>query len=209
MSESLALIEHFPYLTLFVLLVLGGMGLPFPEDATLLLSGFLVAQEVIKPLPAFLVVYSGLLLTDFFLYLAGKKYGRKVVEHKTFHRILSPEKILKIEETFRKWGSLLIFFGRHILGLRAQLFVVAGVMRMAPAKFLLADAISALFTIGLWGGAGYLGGNSLQVLRKDMTRIEHIGIIVLVLLFACWIVYVYFKGNKKFEEDKKGDKIEP
>lgn len=207
MFESIALIEHFPYLTLFVLLVLGGMGLPFPEDATLLLSGFLIAQEVIKPLPAFLVVYSGLLLTDFFLYLAGKKYGRKVVEHKTFHKILTPEKILKIEETFRKWGSLLIFFGRHVWGLRAQLFVVAGVMRMAPAKFLLADAISALFTIGLWGGAGYLGGNSLQVLRKDMTRIEHIGIIVLVVLFACWIVYVYFKGNKKFEEDKKGDNI--
>src|SRR4030043_776624 len=207
MFESIALMEHFPYLTLFVLLVLGGMGLPFPEDATLLLSGFLIAQEVIKPLPAFLVVYCGLLLTDFFLYLIGKKYGRKVVEHKRFHKIISPEKISKIEEIFRKWGSLLIFFGRHILGLRAQIFVVAGVMRMAPIKFLIADAISALFTIGIWGGIGYLGGNSLQVLKKDITRIEHIGIIVLVVLFACWIVYVYFKGNKKFEEDKKGDKI--
>jgi membrane protein DedA with SNARE-associated domain len=207
MFESITLIEHFPYLGLFVLLILGGMGLPFPEDATLLLSGFLIANEIIKPLPAFLVVYSGLLLTDFLLYLVGKKYGRKVVEHKRFHKIISPGKISKIEETFRKWGSLVIFFGRHILGLRAQIFVVAGVMRMAPAKFLVADAISALFTIGLWGGAGYLGGNSLQVLRKDMTRIEHIGIIVLVVLFVCWIVYVYFKGNKKFEEDKKGDKI--
>ena len=184
------------------------MGLPFPEDATLLLSGFLIANEIIKPLPAFLVVYSGLLLTDFLLYSVGKKYGRKVVEHKRFHKIISPEKISKIEETFRKWGSLVIFFGRHIWGLRAQLFVVAGVMRMAPEKFLVADAISALFTIGLWGGVGYLGGNSLQVLKRDITRIEHIGIIVLVVLFACWIVYVYFKGNKKFEVDKKGDKIE-
>ncbi len=207
--EVISFIDQFPYFGIFLLLILGGMGLPFPEDATLLLSGFLIAQEVIKPLPAFLVVYSGLLLTDFFLYLAGKKYGRKVVEHKTFHRILSPEKILKIEETFRKWGSLLIFFGRHVFGLRAQLFVVAGVMGMAPAKFLVADAISALFTIGLWGGAGYLGGNSLQALRKDMTKIEHIAIIVLLVLFTSWIVYVYFKGNKKFEEDKKGDKIEP
>ena len=208
MFESITLIEHFPYLGLFVLLILGGMGLPFPEDATLLLSGFLIANEIIKPLPAFLVVYSGLLLTDFLLYSVGKKYGRKVVEHKRFHKIISPEKISKIEETFRKWGSLVIFFGRHIWGLRAQLFVVAGVMRMAPEKFLVADAISALFTIGLWGGVGYLGGNSLQVLKRDITRIEHIGIIVLVVLFACWIVYVYFKGNKKFEVDKKGDKIE-
>ncbi len=208
MFESITLIEHFPYLGLFVLLILGGMGLPFPEDATLLLSGFLIANEIIKPLPAFLVVYSGLLLTDFLLYSVGKKYGRKVVEHKRFHKIISPGKISKIEETFRKWGSLVIFFGRHILGLRAQIFVVAGVMRMTPIKFLVADAISALFTIGLWGGVGYLGGNSVQALKRDITRIEHIAIIVLVVLFVCWIVYVYFKGNKKFEEDKKGDKIE-
>ena len=54
-----------------------------------------------------------------------------------------------------------------------------------------------------------LGGNSIQILKKDLTRIEHIAIIVLVILFACWIIYIYFKGNKKFEEDKKGDKIEP
>ena len=81
-------------------------------------------------------------------------------------------------------------------------------MRMTPIKFLVADAISALFTIGIWGGDGYLGGNSLQVIKRDITRIEHIAIIVLVVLFVCWIVYVYFKGNKKFEEDKKGDKIE-
>jgi membrane protein DedA with SNARE-associated domain len=64
-------------------------------------------------------------------------------------------------------------------------------------------------TIALMGGIGYVGGNSIQILKKDLTRIEHIAIIVLVILFACWIIYVYFKGNKKFEEDKKGDKIEP
>ena len=99
-------IGHFPYLGIFALFILGGIGLPFPEDATLLLSGFLIANEMIKPLPAFLVVYAGLLLSDFFLYSVGKKYGRKIVEHKRFHRIISHGRISKIEEKFRKWGSL-------------------------------------------------------------------------------------------------------
>jgi membrane protein DedA with SNARE-associated domain len=85
---------------------------------------------------------------------------------------------------------------------------VAGVMRMPAIKFLIADATTALLTIALMGGIGYVGGNSIQILKKDLTRIEHIAIIVLVVLFACWIIYVYFKGSKKFEEDKKGDKIE-
>ena len=49
--------DHLPYLGIFLLLILGGMGLPFPEDATLILSGFLVAHGAITPLPTFLSVY--------------------------------------------------------------------------------------------------------------------------------------------------------
>ena len=201
--------EHLPYLSIFLLLILGGIGLPFPEDATLILSGFLIAHEIIKPLPAFLVVYPVLLLTDFFLYLVGKKYGRMVVEHKRFRRIISSDRLSKLEEKFKKGDVWVILIGRHFLGLRAQIFLVAGVMRMSPVKFLVADATTALLTIALMGGIGYAGGNSVQILRKDLTRIEHIAIVVLMILITGWIVFKYFKGNKKFEEDKKGDKIEP
>ena len=199
MLEVTALVDHFPYVGIFALLILGGIGLPFPEDATLILSGFLVAHEVVKPLQTFLIVYSGLLASDFFLYLVGKKYGRMIVEHKKFRRIISHDQLLKLEEKFKKRDVWVILIGRHFLGLRAQIFLVAGVMRMSPVKFLVADAVTAILTIALMGGIGYMGGNSIQILKKDLTRIEHIAIIVLVVLFACWIIYVYFKGNKKFE----------
>ena len=120
MLESTTLINHFPYLGLFLLLILGGIGLPFPEDATLLLSGFLIAHGVIQPVPAFLVVYSGLFMAEFFLHSVGKKYGREVVGHQRFQRILSSGQLLKLEEKFKKWGIYVAFFGRHILGLRVQ-----------------------------------------------------------------------------------------
>jgi len=94
-------------------------------------------------------------------------------------------------------GQLVICFGRHIFGLRAQIFLVSGVMKMSATKFLIADAISALFTIGLWGGVGYLGGNSLQVVKRDVTRIEHIGVVVFVLLLLGGIIFRYFKSNRK------------
>ena len=60
---------HFPYAGLLLLLFLGETGFPFPEDATLLLSGFLIAHKLTKFVPTLLVVYGGLLLTDFSLYL--------------------------------------------------------------------------------------------------------------------------------------------
>ena len=75
--------------------------MPFPEDATLILSGLLVAHEAITPLPTFLTVYAGLLASDFFLYLVGKKYGRMVVEHKKFQKMISSDRLSKLEGKFK------------------------------------------------------------------------------------------------------------
>jgi len=204
MLEITTLIKHSPYLGIFILLFLGDIGLPFPEDTTLILSGFLIAQGITQPLPTLLVVYSGLLMTDFSLYLAGRKYGRRVVQHKRFQRIISPDRLSKLEEKFKRWGIFVVFFGRHLLGVRAQIFLAAGVMRMPAIKFLMADAVSAILTVTLMVGIGYLGGNSIQVLKKDLTRIEHIAVVLLVILLAGWMVFRYFKGSRRFERTKRG-----
>jgi membrane protein DedA with SNARE-associated domain len=192
-----AIIEHFPYIGFFILLVLGGIGFPFPEDATLILCGFLISTSVVKPIPALIVVYSGLLIVDFFLYSVGKKYGRKIVTHKRFHKVISPERLSKLEDKFDKRGILLILVGRHLVGLRAQLMIVSGVMRMPPLKFLIADAISSLLTIALWGGIGYIGGNSLEIIKKDITRVEHLAILLITLLLTIFLFYRRFKLPKK------------
>ena len=199
MVEVGSLIDHFPYLGIFVLLVLGDIGFPFPEDATLLLSGFLIANDIIKLIPALLVLYPSLLGTDFFLYLIGKRYGRRVVEHKRFHRIISPERLSKLEEKFNRWGILVVFFGRHLLGLRAQVFLVAGVLRMSAIKFLVADAASAILTVAVMVGLGYWGWNSIQILKRDTKRIEYVIVVVIVLLLASFIIFKYFKNRSKLK----------
>ena len=196
MFEASTLVEHFPYIGIFLLLILGGVGLPFPEDATLILTGFLVAQNVIKPVQAFLAVYSGLLISDFFLYWVGKKYGRMLVLHKRFQKIISPDQLSKLEEKFKRRGVWVVLIGRHFLGLRAQIFLVAGVMRMSAIKFLLADGATSLLTIALMSGMGYAGGNSVEILKKNVKRIEHIAILILVILLTGWIVYKYFKTKR-------------
>jgi membrane protein DedA with SNARE-associated domain len=196
MVETTVFIEHFPYLGLFVLLILGTLGLPFPEDGILLLSGVLTAHGIIRPLPAFFVVYTGLLMTDFLLYSAGKKYGRRIVEHKRFQKILTVRRLTKLEEIFKRWGALVIFLGRHLLGVRAQIFLAAGVMRMSWKKFLIVDAASALLTIILWGGLGYWGGNNIQALRKEITSIEQMVIVILAILVGSIFLFRYFKRRR-------------
>lgn len=191
------MVEHFPYLGLFALLVLGAVGFPFPEDATLILCGFLISQKAVTPLHSLLTVYAGILLGDMVIFSFGRKYGRKIVTHRRFHALISPGRLQQLEDTFKRRGVLFILFGRHIIGLRAQIFLAAGVMRMALPKFLLADAVSALLTITLMVGAGYLGGNSLTAVRRGVLRTEHVAAAAAVIVLLGYLAFKYIRRRKE------------
>ena len=197
MPDVTALIEHFPYFGLFALLVLGGIGLPFPEDTTLILTGFLISHEIIKAFPAFVVVYTGALIADVLIFAVGRKYGRRIVDHPRFQRLLTRERLLSLEERFKKQGIILILAGRHLIGFRAQIFLAAGVMKMPVVAFILADACSLTLTIAIMVGVGILGGNSLQIIEKDVSHIEHVAIFLAFLVFVAYLVRRYFRVWKR------------
>ena len=196
MPDLLALTQHFPYAGLFILLILGGMGLPFPEDATLILTGFLLFHGIVQPVPAFLLVYVGLLLADVLIFSFGKAYGEKITGHRWFRKFISPERLEELKEQFGKRGLLFILFGRHIIGLRVQLFLAAGVMKMPLPRFVLADGLSATITIAIMTGIGYMGGNSLDAIRRNVAHVEHI---LALAVIAVLILYFMVKmiGSRK------------
>jgi len=50
-----------------------------------------------------------------------------------------------------------------------------------------ADGLSSLGTIGVMVGIGYTGGHSLEIFRKDITRLEHAAVVlVLAMLTDIW-----------------------
>ena len=111
-------------------------------------------------------------------------------------------RLSRLESKFNRSGVFVILIGRHLVGLRAQIFLAAGVMRMSVLKFLIADAVSAIFTIAIMVGAGYIGGNSLEIIRRDITRYEHIGILVLIISLIIYLLFRYFKSmsNKTWRD---------
>ena len=192
------LIENSPYIGLFALLILGGIGVPFfPEDATFILCGFLIQAQTVKTVPALLVIYMGVLIADFILYSFGRKYGRMVVCHRWFHRFLSPEKLTDLEKRFKRKGIFFILLGRHFIGLRAQIFIVSGIMRMHPLKFLLTDAVAVTFTIAVMVSIGYAGGHSLKDLGIDVGKTEYVAYFLLMSFIMGYIVLRYIRKRRR------------
>ena len=193
MPDISGLVAHFPLFGLFILLVLGGIGFPFPEGITLILCGFLVSHDIIRPLYALIVVFTGMLTGDFLIFFLGRKYGHKVVTLRIFHRILSPQRLSSLEETFKRRKILYILFGRY---LGSSVFLIAGILRTPYLRFIALDVVSSILAIGLLGGAGYLGGKSVQVLKRDIARIEHWGILLTVVLLAAYLSFGYFRARR-------------
>ena len=75
---------------------------------------------------------------------------------------------------------------------------------MPAIKFLMTDAASGILTVTLMVGIGYLGGNSIEILKNDMKRIEHIAIIALVILLAGLMVFRYFRQSRGLGRTKRG-----
>jgi membrane protein DedA with SNARE-associated domain len=186
-SEFSWLIERFPYVGIFALLILGSVGLPLPEDVILLFSGFLIARNVMAPVPAAVSAYAGVVASDFIIFWVGRKYGRSIVTHKRFHRLLSPEKFAVLEKKFNKLGSLLIFLGRYLWGIRAQIFLTAGVMGISPRKFVLADALAATLTVIIMLTLGKTGAKTIKDLNMHSFSTGQITAGVIIVLVALLI----------------------
>ncbi len=170
-----AIISHSPYVGIFSLLILGGIGIPlFPEDASFVLCGALISASMVRTLPTLLIALLAVLIADLTIFHFGKKYGRRLITHKRVHRLLPPEKFKKLEEKFKEKGVYFLLVGRQVIGVRLQVILVSGIMKMPTLKFILADAITASLTIALWTAVGYGGGHGLHTLAMHvMSRIPH------------------------------------
>lgn len=144
------LIAQFSYLAVFLLLVAGGVGAPVSEELTLIAGGVAIARGG-GSLPLMIVVaLAGVLCGDYLLYRIGRKLGPKAMTSKRFGKILTPERVAKVEGYFLKYGAWTIFGAGFVAGLRAPTFLISGVINYPIRKFLLADlACVVLFVPGI------------------------------------------------------------
>ena len=102
-----------------------------------------------------------------------------------------------LEDKFRKKGILIILLGRHFIGLRTQIFLVSGIMKMHPLKFLLADAFTVTFTIAVMVSIGFVGGHGLKDIGIDVRRTEYLVFLMLGMFAIGYLILRYVKGKRK------------
>ena len=73
-----------------------------------------------------LVGLAGILAGDSVIFWAGRRFGVRVAEFKPLRRIVTPEKLEKVEKLMRRRGNVVVVLARYLPGMRAPTYFTAG-----------------------------------------------------------------------------------
>jgi membrane protein DedA with SNARE-associated domain len=180
-------------LLIYVVLVACGLGIPLPEDISLVMGGFL-SHLGVTSLPVMMVVgFLGILTGDSLIYSAGRRVGR--LSHGTgfFARVVTPEKRAKVERLFAEHGQKIVMVARFLPGIRAVTYFTAGSAGMSYWRFIFWDGLAALVSAPLFVYLGCHFGGHLRYLKHRIHQGQAIALVVLVGAVALYLGYRHFR----------------
>lgn len=148
------LVAQYGLALVFANVLLEQLGLPIPAIPTLVVAGALAAEGELSAWAVFGVAFVACMIGDGLWYLAGRRYGRRVMT--LLCRVsLSPDSCVRQTEfRFERWGKLTLVLSKFIPGLSTIAPPLAGAMRLGWPPFLLLNGLGVVIWAGVAIGAG-------------------------------------------------------
>ncbi|MHB1651211.1 MAG: DedA family protein [Desulfitobacteriaceae bacterium] len=189
----LLIIYNYRYIGLFVLLSLGMIGLPVPDEFLMTFSGFqttLGHMEFGKTiLLASLGSFTGVNLS----YWIGRKLGIPFLHKVAPFLHLNEKRIARAEHWFKKFGDRLIVIGYFFPGFRHFTAYFAGMSELNYGRYAILAGLGAL----LWSSTFITLGRVLGVHWKSITALLHRYLVSGGILLAIIVVGVYVYSVKR------------
>lgn len=195
MQDISALLAQHGLVLVFANVFLAQIGVPLPAVPMLIVAGALVAQGELALAPLIAVTIAASLLGDTPWYIAGRRYGYRVL--RTLCRIaIEPDSCVKqTENIFERWGASSLMAAKFIPGFSTVAPPLAGAMRLGIARFMLYSAVSAL----LWAGASLAAGAFFHAeVEWVLGRLESMGSGALLVVAGVIGFYVAIKAIERY-----------
>jgi membrane protein DedA with SNARE-associated domain/rhodanese-related sulfurtransferase len=166
------LIAEYGLALVFANVLLEQLGLPIPAIPTLVVAGALAAEGELSSFAVFGVALVACMIGDGIWFLAGRRYGRRVMAF--LCRVsLSPDSCVRQTEfRFERWGRLTLVLSKFIPGLSTIAPPLAGAMRLGWPSFLLLNSLGVVIWAGVAIGAGMAFHTEIN---EFIVRLEGLG----------------------------------
>jgi membrane protein DedA with SNARE-associated domain len=182
------LLQESNYMAPFAVLLLCGMGLPLPEEVTLIGCGLLLHGGQVDFLPITLVCSVAILMGDTVPYWLGRRYGLGALNIGWVAKVLHPERFALIEKRFAAHGNWAIFTCRFLPGVRIPGYFAAGTLKMPFLRFLILDALGVLISVPLSIHLGRLFAAKIEDLEKQVSNFHQLlGFVVVSIVLIVWV----------------------
>ena len=195
-----ALLLDYGYLAVFVVLLLCGLGLPLPEELTLIAAGLVVYEGQANLLIMIGVTVLGILAGDSMLLFMGRRFGPQLLNKSFFRKLLHADRMNKVRKQFDKHGVKAVFFARFFAGIRACGYFTAGTRGMRYRVFVLLDLSGALISapISVWLGLHF--GGEIERALAYVAQLDN------ALMICLGILSAYFLGRWVFSRLRAGQR---
>lgn len=188
------LLMEYGSIVLFVLLALGIIILPIPDETLLVFAGALMAKGIlIVPFTVFAAA-TGSVLGISISYFLGRSGGTWLIQKYGGAIGITTEKMQKAHDWFEKYGKWTLTFGYFLPGVRHFTGLTAGVSNLQYPQFALFAYSGAILWVTIFLSLGYYFGNiCFEFLEKlGFTTVLVIGVAMLIV-----VTYLMFKNLKK------------
>jgi len=173
---------------------------PVPSDAAVALGAFLSHRHVTTPLAVFLVTWVANLLGAAGVYLAARRYGRRLFASPTGRRLLAPRSLAIMEREYLRFGVIGIFLSRFLPGIRAVVPPFAGLVGIGAVRTFVPMGVAS----GIWYGSLTLVGALIGAEWTHITTLlqgvnRTLGLVALGVAAAAAIWYLVRARQRRRE----------
>lgn len=162
---------------------------PVPSDAAVALGAFLSHRGLTTPVMVFLVTWLANLFGAVAVYVAARRYGRRLFASPTGRRLLAPRSLAVIEREYLRFGTAGIFLSRFLPGIRAVVPPFAGLVGLGLARTLIPMGIaSAIWYGGITTVGAVIGSNWTRItaIVVGVNRTLGIATVLVALGLGAW-----------------------
>jgi membrane protein DedA with SNARE-associated domain len=182
-------LNRYGYLAVGGFVLLEDFGVPVPGETILLLGAVYASTNQLNVFAVAAIAVIAAVIGDNIGFAIGHFGGRPLVERFGRYVFLTPERLDKVTDVFKRHGGKIVVVARFIEGLRQANGIVAGISKMAWPRFLAFNALGAALWVLVWTSIGYLSGQHLDTIYPIATRYSTylaIAVGVLLLGYIAW-----------------------
>ena len=187
-------ITTYGYPAIFLLLTLGVVGLPVPDETLLVFCGYLIFKGKLHPVLAWAAALGGSWCGISLSYAIGRTFGIGAVHKFGKFMHLDEARLARVHQWFDRIGHWALLIGYYIAGVRHFTAIVAGVSRLGFPSFMAYAWTGGLLWVTTFLTLGYFLGENWNTIGET---IHHDIVYVSIVLVVAAAGYYWWRRRAK------------